>query len=118
MTVRECYEKMGANYDDVLSRLRTDDRITRFLGKVADDESFTLLCNSLKERNMEEAFRAAHTLKGICLNLSITKLQESASRITEALRGKTEYDPAIEPLLEEVRRDHELTVACIRAIDQ
>ena len=65
MTVRECYEKMGANYDDVLSRLRTDDRITRFLGKVADDESFTLLCNSLKERNMEEAFRAAHTLKGI-----------------------------------------------------
>ena len=116
MTVRECYEKMGANYDDVFSRLRTDDRIARFLGKVAEDESFTLMCNSLKDKNMEEAFRAAHTLKGICLNLSITRLQESASRLTEALRGKTQYDPSVEPLREEVRRDYEITVKCIAEI--
>ena len=116
MTVRECYEKMGGNYEDVLSRLRTDERIVRFLGKVASDESFTLLCNSIEEKNMEEAFRAAHTLKGICLNLSITKLQESASRLTEALRGKTEFNSAVEPLLEEVRRDYELTAQCIAAL--
>ncbi len=113
MTVRECYEEMGGNYEDVLSRLRTDERIVRFLGKVASDESFALLCKSIEEKNMEEAFRAAHTLKGICLNLSITKLQESASRLTEALRGKTEYNPAVLPLLEEVRKDYELTVGCI-----
>ncbi|MDE5896506.1 MAG: Hpt domain-containing protein [Clostridia bacterium] len=116
MTVQECYEAIGGNYADALSRLRTDERITRFLIKVADDESFSLLCRSIEARNMEEAFRAAHTLKGICLNLSITRLQDSASRLTEALRGKAEYDPAVEPLLDEVKSDYELTAKNINTL--
>ena len=30
------------------------------------------LMNSMETGNMDEAFRAAHTLKGVCQNLSIT----------------------------------------------
>ena len=117
MTIQESYARMGGNYDDVVSRLRTDDRIKRFLLKVAEDQSFANLCAMLAERNMEEAFRAAHTLKGVSSNLSLTRLYDSACAITEALRGKTEYDPAVEPLLEQVRADYELTIECIKAID-
>lgn len=117
MDVKQCYEKIGGNYDDVMSRLRTDERIKKFLLKVAEDKSFELLCASLAERNMEEAFRAAHTIKGVCLNLSLTRLYGSASALTEALRGKTEYDPEFERLLERVRVDYELTVSGIREID-
>ncbi|MDE6402089.1 MAG: Hpt domain-containing protein, partial [Clostridiales bacterium] len=67
--------------------------------------------------NMEEAFRAAHTLKGVGLNLSLTKLHKSASAMTEALRGKTDYSAEYEPLFEQVKADYELTVSCIRALD-
>ena len=117
MTLKECYETMGADYDDVMSRLRTDERIKKFLLKVADDKSFDLLKDSLETHNMEEAFRAAHTLKGVALNLSLMKLHKSASEMTERLRGKTEYSDEFKPLFEEVERDYKLTVECIRAID-
>ena len=73
MDVKQCYEKMGGDYDDVMSRLRTDERIKKFLLKVAEDKSFDNLCENLKTRNIEEAFRAAHTLKGVGLNLSLDR---------------------------------------------
>lgn len=117
MTIKECYEKMGGDYDDVMNRLRTDERIKKFLLKVADDQSFELLRESLNSRNIEEAFRAAHTLKGVCLNLSLTALHASASDMTEALRGKTEYSDVFMPYFECVKADYENTVACIRALD-
>ena len=43
MTVKECYEVMKGDYDDVISRLRTDDRVKKFLLKVLDDTSFSTL---------------------------------------------------------------------------
>ena len=116
MTVQECYAQMGGDYDDVTSRLRTDERIAKFLGKVAEDKSFALLCDSLARRDMAEAFRAAHTLKGVCMNLSLTRLFTSADKLTEALRGRTEYGSDIEPLLEQVKTDYAQTTACIRAL--
>ena len=116
MTVQECYAAMGADYADVMSRLRTDERITKFLIKVADDKSYALLIDSLNARNMDEAFRAAHTLKGVCMNLSLNKLYSSAAQLTEALRGRTEYGADIEPLIACVKDDYEHTVSCIRTL--
>lgn len=117
MTVEECYAKMGGDYADVTSRLRTDERIKRFLLKVADDASFNNLCENIAAHNIEEAFRAAHTLKGVCSNLSLTMLQESASAITEMLRGKTEYSAEFEPYLDRVKEDYALTIDCIKNLD-
>lgn len=117
MTVQECYKQVGGDYDEAMSRLRTDDRIKRFLLKVADDQSYNNLRENLKAHNMEEAFRAAHTLKGVSSNLSLTKLHDSASEMTEALRGKTEYTPDLEDYFQKVTEDYELTVGGIRAID-
>lgn len=117
MTVQECYEKMGGDYIDVTNRLRTDERIKKFLLKVADDMSFNNLCENIASHNIAEAFRAAHTLKGVCLNLSITRLYRSASDITEALRGQTEYKAEYEPLLNKVKEDYALTLDCIKNID-
>ena len=116
MTVKECYDAVGGDYNDVMGRLRTDERVIRFLGKVADDQSFHLLETSLSERNMEEAFRAAHTIKGVCMNLSLTRLYVSSEKLTEALRGRKEYGDDLIPLFEEVKKDYTHTVECIRAL--
>lgn len=110
MTVKECYEIMKGDYDDVLSRLRTDERIKKFLLKVLDDTSFALLCNALEKKNIEEAFRAAHTLKGVCKNMSLTNLAYSASNLTEALRGRETYGDDIEPLFKKVKKDRKSVV--------
>ena len=47
MTVKECYDAMGADYEDVFARLRKDERIQKFLLKVMNDKSYDLLCSSL-----------------------------------------------------------------------
>lgn len=71
MTVKECYEQMGADYEGVLGRLRSEVLIKKFAKKFLDDGSFRSLKDNLVQKNGEEAFRAAHTLKGVCQNLSV-----------------------------------------------
>ena len=106
MTVKECYDAIGADYDDVFSRLRKDDRIRKFLLKVLDDKSYELLLNSIEARDMAEAFRAAHTLKGVCQNLSLTRLYNSSSRLSDVLRDRQEYGEDIAEALEPVKEDY------------
>ena len=118
MTVQECYEAFGGNYEEVFSRLRTDERIARFLQKVVDDGSYQLLCDSVASGNVDEAFRAAHTLKGVCGNLSITRFGESSSALTEFLREKRVINDEMQPLLEKVKEDYALTINAIKQLNQ
>ena len=57
---------MGANYEDVLKRLYNEGMICRFTLMFLNDDSYPKLEQALKEGNVKEAFRAAHTLKGVC----------------------------------------------------
>lgn len=116
MTVKECYAAMGGNYEEVLGRLRDDARIEKFLKKVVDDQSYNLLIDSFAQNNAAEAFRASHTIKGICLNLCITALYESANELTEALRGQTDIGEQAKTLLEAVKADYLNTVNCIKQL--
>ena len=116
MTVQECYEAFGGNYQEVISRLRTDERVAKFLQRVVDDGSYKLLCDSVAGGNVDEAFRAAHTLKGVCGNLSITKLGESSSELTEILREHRTLGDEIQPLLQRVKEDYELTINAIKGL--
>ena len=87
MTVKECYEQMGADYEGVLGRLRSEGLIKKFAKKFLDDGSFQRLKDNLAQGNGEEAFRAAHTLKGVCQNLGFDNLYQVSFNITEKLRG-------------------------------
>lgn len=115
MTVQECYEKMGADYKGVLGRLRSEALISKFAVKFLADPSFQNLKTALEEKNGEEAFRAAHTLKGVCQNLGFDKLYEVSFEITEKLRGR-EVEGS-EPLFEKVAAEYERTVEAIRGLD-
>ena len=84
MTVKECYEKVGSDYEAVLKRLGSEDMLKRFSVKFLDDPSFQSLQENLKAGNTREAFRAAHTLKGICANLGFDRLFEDGQRTDRA----------------------------------
>lgn len=87
MTIQECYAALEGNYEEALSRLMNDRLVSKFVLKFVDDGSYQTLEQALASDNTEEAFRAAHTIKGMCLNLAFTKLATSSSNLTEALRG-------------------------------
>ncbi len=115
MNIQECYETMGANYDDILSRLRNPSLITKLVKKFEADENYKVLETSLQEKNVDAAFRAAHTLKGVCLNLGFTQLTKDTVAITEILRsGSLE---GTQELFEKIKPIYEKTVKTIRELD-
>lgn len=89
MTIQECYKKMGADYDEVFHRLPRESMVRKFALMFLNDDSYPKLKQSLKEGNVQEAFRAAHTLKGVCQNLGFTNLYQPAYELTEVLRAGT-----------------------------
>ena len=118
MTIKECYEAFEGNYDEVIGRFRTEERVARFLKMVVSDGSYQLLCDSIASGNADEAFRAAHTLKGVCGNLSITRFGESSSKLTELLREKRVINDETMSLFQKVKEDYELTVNAIKQVTQ
>lgn len=89
MTIQECYKEMGADYDEVFHRLPRESMVRKFALMFLNDDSYPKLEQSLKEGNVQEAFRAAHTLKGVCQNLGFTNLYQPAYELTEVLRAGT-----------------------------
>jgi len=116
MTLEECYAAMGGDYADVTSRLRSDRMVQKFVLKYLNDPSFDQLCAAMAEKNYEEAFRAAHTIKGVCQNLSFTRLLDSSSQLSEALRHG--WTPEADPLLEQVKTDYAAVITAIRTFQE
>lgn len=86
MTVQEVYGRLGADYDEIVCRMGKEERVKRFILKLPQDGSFSRLCTAMTENNAEEAFREAHTLKGLGLNLGLTEIANKAMLLTDGLR--------------------------------
>lgn len=115
MDLKTCYAQMGGDYEAVMGRLRQEERVAKFLRLFLADENFGLLTQSVETQDWPTAFRAAHSLKGVALNLGLAALAGSSSAMTECLRpGAPTQDP--QPLYEAVRGDYEKTVAAIKAL--
>jgi len=115
MTLKECYAALGGDYDEVLSRLRSDRLVQKFVLKFLDDGSYELLCASSEAGDREEAFRAAHTMKGVCANLAFSELLASSEALTEALRGGMPPKPEEETLVARVKEDYQRACQAIQA---
>lgn len=116
MTIQECYEKLGGSYDEVVQRLFSPKLVRKFIEKFLSDKSYEELRGALQDGRHEDAFRAAHTLKGVCQNLGLTRLAGSSSALTEALRpGQAQSVEDCGALFGAVERDYGETVDAIRA---
>lgn len=115
MTLEECYTAMGANYQDVLKRFYKSDMIRRFVKMFLQDDSFRLLTDAMAKQDVKEAFRAAHTLKGVCLNLGFDNLSSPAVALTEILRAGT-FEGAAEQYAI-VKTEYDRTIKAIKALD-
>ena len=114
MSVKECYEEINGDYEGVFGRFRGDERIKKFAVKFLADGSYDSLCKTLEAAEYKDAFRAAHTLKGVSQNLGFTGLQVASEKLTEILRNRPEdYTPS---MLDEVKAEYEKTFAAIQRL--
>ena len=67
----------------------------------------------MEDKNYEEALRAVHTLKGVCQNLSFTRLFKSSSLVTKALK-ENDWNKAVD-MMPQLSKDYH---AIINAIEE
>ena len=116
MTVKECYESMESDYEGVIGRIGSEGLVKRFVLKFLDDPSYLNLEKAIQEQNAEEAFRAAHTLKGICLNLGFDRLYKVSAELTEKLRGSDLN--GYEAVYGNVQDEYKNTIDAIRKLEE
>ena len=111
MDIRECYAEMNADFEEVARRFGSEAMVKKFAVKFLKDSSYANLCSGFAENNGEEAFRAAHTLKGACANLGFSALYTAATELTEKLRGRS--TEGSEELFEKVKEQYDITIAAL-----
>ena len=116
MTVREVYAAAGGNYDETVGRLGSEELVNRFTTRFSADDSFPTLEKAFGAGDVEAAFRAAHTLKGVAKNLGFADLGDSASELTEILRNRT-FDGA-QVVFERVKADYLRLIRAINAYNE
>ena len=79
----------GADVETTISRFMGNEAMyLKFLGKFLDDQNYKMLGENLEAKNYEEAFKCAHTLKGVTANLGLDPIQKAVSELVEEIRGK------------------------------
>lgn len=115
MELREFYTNIGADYDKILQRLRNEALIKKYLKKLPEDKNYLQLKDAIEAGDYETAFAAAHTIKGMCLNLELTTLVHSSSILTQTLREK-KPDDVISEIYREFERDYDNVMKGIKEI--
>ena len=93
MSLKECYDKMGADYEDVLSRLRSEVLVRKFALKFLDDDSYA--------------------------NLGFGPLYKAAAEVTESLRPSETNSGDMEKaakLMPAVDEEYARTIAAIKEL--
>ena len=102
----------GANVDEGLARCVNNEAFyLRLVESVKNEQGFDTLKEAIAANDLHQAFEAAHALKGVLGNLSLTPLYEPMCEITELLRARTQTDYA--PLLATIAEQREGLVSLL-----
>ena len=84
---------LGCNTEEGLKRCLGDEEFyLEFIPQALERSRYENLETLIKEKRFDEAFEAAHALKGILANLSLDPLIAPVMEITELLRSRTDTD--------------------------
>jgi len=89
MTLEACYAQMGGDLGAALCVLESEARLRRYLSRFLDEPTARMLIAALEEERWEDVMRTAHTMKGLCRGLGLTRLYDACSTMTDALREST-----------------------------
>ena len=93
MLTIDALKQFGCNTDDGLSRCMGNEAFYfKLIGKVIDDKNFQMLEDAVASKDLDKAFDAAHSLKGVLGNLALTPVYQPVYEITELLRERKDID--------------------------
>lgn len=112
MEVMEVYAILGEDYNEVLERIGKEAWIAKYLKKFADDSCREGLNKAVEDKDWEEAFKCAHSIKGLALNLGLGTLLKISSELSDVFRnGEPSSDPT--ELMEALNNEYERIIAIV-----
>ena len=115
MTLKELYEAAGGNYEETLRRLMNEKLMKKYLHMFAEAKDHEEMLKALEAGQWGDAFRHAHNLKGVSLNLELGRLARTASAICDAVRGGAPTAD-LAPMAQQAEQDYALVMAGIREL--
>lgn len=85
----EVFEDYGADYEETMARFLNNKKMyLRLLNMLFQDDNLKKLGAALEANDLNGAFEAAHTLKGVVGNLGLKPLYDAVDKLVEPLRAK------------------------------
>ena len=111
MTLRELYQTIDGDYDQVMNVLRMEKLIDKHIREFPTSGVVDRLLAAEEKMDPTELFEAAHAMKGVCANLGIKTLSNAASGIAEEYRPGNERklsDDEVKERIDAIRKmyDH------------
>ncbi|MCQ2080304.1 MAG: Hpt domain-containing protein [Lachnospiraceae bacterium] len=113
--VKDVYALMGEDYDEVIGRLKKDERIEKFLIKFLETKEYNQVVEALKNDDIKAAFESAHTIKGLSLNLGFSKLGSACALFCDNIRDNVVKAP-IAPLMDSFSKEYENVCSAIKIL--
>lgn len=114
--LRAALSSYGIDYDDAMDRFGGNAELFfRLARKYLDGDNYARLVSAMEMHDFDEAYRQAHSLKGVAGNLSFTKLYNIAAEIASNLR-EGEYVTA-ESYLPDAEAAHERIVEALGKLE-
>lgn len=103
MLTLDSLREYGADVDEGLARCVNSEALyLKLAAKVPGDANFDKLKSAVEAGDLDAGFEAAHTIKGVAANLSLTPILDPVAEITELLRTRSdaEYAPIVARILD------------------
>jgi len=114
-SIKDNFEKAGFDVVGTIRRFAGNEALyEKHIFKFIDDKIYGNLAKAVSESNRDDAFREAHTLKGISGNLGLNPLFNPVSALVGALREEnTQAD--IGALFADVEAGYESVIAVLKS---
>lgn len=105
-TFKELFENYGGDYTATMARFMNNETMyMKFLTMLFKDDNLDKLSEAIKNNDLNSAFEAAHTLKGVVANMGLTPMYDAVNVIVEPLRSRKE-DPEYPAMLEKIQTEY------------
>lgn len=110
MELMDFYNAIGENYDLLLSRLLSSDRIEKYLTIFFSENSIADLKNQIINNEFQSAINTAHTLKGVTATLGFDHLASDICGLHGVLKNNESEKAGIlcQKIVEEYERIYKL----------
>lgn len=120
-TVREQLISAGYDVDGALARFVNNEILyMTFLKKFPSDEHYGVIKPKLVAKEYDEAYKAAHAIKGVAGNLGLTPVFETVNELLQLIKKKDEvsdFDNQVMLLFEKFEEAYGKSVEIIGSIE-